>query len=246
MRFMVMHKVDANMEAGGPPSQQIVQAMGALVQESLKNRVFTTGAGLHRSARRARLESKRGELVVSKGPYAGQNELIASFAMIKASSLEEAIERARQFARVLGDVEIEIGPVVEPWDIGVMEKPAKLPLGRFLLLCKGDRQTESGAESQDRRAALAALLQSLRDEGVLVLADRLAPSAQGARLASAGKASGEKGKRTWTDGPFAESKELIAGFSVLDVPSRADAIAWAERYAAILGDNEVDVRELAE
>ncbi|MEO8178883.1 MAG: YciI family protein [Deltaproteobacteria bacterium] len=240
MRFLVMHKVDANMEAGGPPSQQIIAGMGALVQESLKNRVFTSGAGLHRSARRARLES--GGAKVTKGPYAGQNELVSSFAMIKASSLDEAIERARQFAKVLGDVEIEVGPVVEPWDIGVLEKPEKLPLGRFLLLCKGDRQTESGAElSPARRAALEKLLQSLRDEGVLVMSDRLAPSAKGARLAS-----GQQGKRNWTDGPFAESKELIAGFSVLNVPSRPDALAWAERYAAILGDNEVDVRELAE
>ena len=51
-------------------------------------------------------------------------------------------------------------------------------------------------------------------------------------------------KRSWTDGPFAESKELIAGFSILDVPSLADAIAWADRYAAILVDNEVDVRAM--
>ena len=241
MRFMVMHKVDANMEAGGPPSQQIIQSMGALVQESLKNGVFTSGAGLHRSARRARLESKGGELEVTKGPYAGRNELLASFAMIKASSLEEAIERARQFARVLGDVEIEVGPVVEPWDIGVLEKPAKPPPGRFLLLCKGDPQTERGAQSKERRAALETLIQTLRDEGVLILAERLAPSSKGARLAA-----GAKGKRTWTDGPFAESKELIAGFSVLNVPGRAEAIAWAERYAAILGDNEVDVRAFEE
>jgi hypothetical protein len=182
MRFMVMHKQDANMEAGGPPDQQIIAGMGALVQESLKNRVFTTGAGLHRSARRARLE--RGDAQVTKGPYTGQNELLASFAMIKASSLEEAIERARQFAKVLGDVEVEVGPVVEPWEIGVLEKPEKLPLGRFLLLCKGDRLTESGVEpSPARRAALEKLLQALRDEGVLVMSDRLAPSSRGARLA---------------------------------------------------------------
>jgi len=45
MRFMVMHKVDAKMEAGGPPDPQIIQSMGALVQESLKNGVFITGAG---------------------------------------------------------------------------------------------------------------------------------------------------------------------------------------------------------
>jgi hypothetical protein len=241
MRFMVMHKVDAHMEAGGPPSQEIVQGMGALVQESLKNKVFINGAGLHRSAKRARLQTKGGDAKVTQGPYQGQNELLSSFAMIKAHSLEEAIERAHQLARALGDVEIEVGPVVEPWDIGVIPKPEKLPMGRFLLLCKGDRHTESGAEpSAERRAAVEKLLQSLREEGVLLLADRLAPSAKGARLVT------DKGKRTWTDGPFAESKELIAGFSMLELPTLAEARAWTERYADVLGDTQVDVRVLAD
>jgi hypothetical protein len=240
MRFMVMHKVDEKMEAGGPPSQQIIQNMGALVQQSLRDGTFTTGAGLHRSARRARITCEAGTCTVTKGPYKGDNELLASFAMIKAKSLDEAVARARQLGEVHGDVEIEVGPVVEPWDLGVVPKPAGDAPGRFLLLCKGDQNTESGAEpSPKRRAALTQYTQSLADEGVLLMADTLAPSAKGARLAA-----GEKGKRRWVDGPFTESKELIAGFSVLEVPSRAQALAWAERYAAILGDNEVDVREL--
>ena len=46
----------------------------------------------------------------------------------------------------------------------------------------------------------------------------------------------------WTDGPFTESKELVAGFSILKLPSQPDARSWAEAYADILGDNEVDVR----
>jgi hypothetical protein len=244
MRFIVMHKVDAHMEAGGPPSQDIIKNMGALVQESIRSHIFTTGAGLHRSARRARLD--RGGKVVTKGPYGGANELVDSFAMIRASSLEEAVERAREFARVL-DAEIEVGPVVEPWDLGVMPKPAGNTPGRFLLLCKGDAVTEAGGESlAARRAKLAALVDALKKEGVLLMSDRLAPSARGARLGSKGGASPAGGtpKRSWVDGPFAESKELIAGFSVLELPSRAEAIAWADRYAAVLGDNEVDVREL--
>jgi len=240
MRFMVMHKVDANMEAGGPPSQQIIRDMGALVQGSLKDGTFTTGAGLHRSARRARVSCQGGTCSVSKGPYTGKNELLASFAMITAKSLEEAIERARQLATALGDVEIEVGPVVEPWDLGVMQKPANPPPGKFLLLRKGDRTTESGTEPSERRKAAQQLIQSLKDEGVLILAETLAPTSRGARLAS------REGKRTWIDGPFAESKELIAGFSILNVPTRAAALAWADRYAAVLGDNEVDVREFAD
>jgi hypothetical protein len=253
MRFIVMHKVDAHMESGGPPSQHIIQNMGALVQESIRSHIFTTGAGLHRSARRARLD--RGGRVVTMGPFTGQNELVDSFAMIRASSLDEAVERAREFARVL-DAEVEVGPVVEPWDLGVMPKPAGNTPARFLLLCKADAASEAGGEAlAARRAKLSALVEALKKEGVLLMSDRLAPSARGARLRAAGNgAAGNRaaksgptaagGQRRWVDGPFAESKELIAGFSVLELPSRADAIAWAERYAAVLGDNEVDVREL--
>ena len=239
MRFMVMHTVDAKMEAGGPPSPQIVQSMGALVQQSLKEGTFTTGAGLHGSTRRARLEPAGGSVRVTRGPYSGKNELLSSFAMIRAASLEEAIERARELSRVLGDAEVEVGPVVEPWDIGVMPKPEGATNTRFLLLCKGDRATESSGLAPERRAALERLLGALKDEGVLLLADRLAPSAGGARFAK-----GPEGKRTWTDGPFAESKELIAGFSILELPTREDAIAWASRYAAILTESDVDVRPL--
>lgn len=241
MRFMVLHTVDANMEAGGPPSPQIVQSMGELVQGSSRDGTFTTGAGLHRSARRARLEPAGDGVRVTHGPYSGRNELLSSFAMIRAGSLEEAIERARELSRVLGDAEVEVGPVVEPWEIGVMPRPEGATSTRFLLLCKGDRSTEGSAElPPERRAALERLLGALRDEGVLLLADRLAPSAGGARFAK-----GPDGKRTWVDGPFAESKELIAGFSILELPTRADAIAWANRYAAILTESSVDVRPLA-
>src|SRR3954471_11594279 len=110
MRFIVMHKVDANMEAGGPPSQEIIQQMGALVQGSLKEGVFLNGAGLHRSARRKRLTSKGGEVTVESGPYAGKNELVASLTMLSAPSIDDAVEHARTLAGALGDVEIEVGP----------------------------------------------------------------------------------------------------------------------------------------
>ena len=245
MRFMVMHKVDATMEAGGPPSQEIIQSMGALVQESLQNKVFTTGAGLHRSARRVRLVAAGGEFTVTRGPYTGKNELVHSFAMIQGKSLEDAVERAKQFARVLGDVEIEIGPVVEPWDLGIMQKPAGDLLRKYLLLRKGDAATERGdASVPERSAAYASLLKQLQEEGALLLVDSLLPTSKGTRLAAASKEAGSKPKRTWVDGPFAESKELIAGFSILDLPSLQDAMTWADRYAAILGDNEVDIRQM--
>jgi hypothetical protein len=237
MRFMVMHKVDAKMDAGEPPDPQIIQHMGTLVQESLKNGLFITGAGLHRSAKRVRVKHADGEVSVSRGPYAGHNELLASFAMVKARSLEEALPSVRRFAQASGECEIEVGPVVEPWDLGLMPKPSgDVPI-QLLLLTKADAQFERGAASNDERvSALKVLAESLGDNGALLASGALAPSSQGAR------ALPKAGKRTWVDGPFAESKELIAGFSVLEVPSLRDAIAWADRYCSILVDSEVDVR----
>jgi len=240
MRFMVMHKVDAKMEAGGPPDPGIVQNMGALVQESLRNGVFISGAGLHPSAKRVRIKSAAGQCQLSPGPYQGENELLSSYAMIKVRSLVDAVTHAQRYALAEGECEVEVGPVVEPWDIGIMPKPAgDIPL-QVLLLTKADAAFERGVAQKEKHAqALRALQDSLADDGALLVAGTLAPSAKGVR-AKPGSA-----KRTWVDGPFAESKELIAGFSILELPTLQDAIAWADRYATILTDAEVDVRELS-
>src|SRR5687767_10398341 len=98
MRFIVMHKVDAKMEAGLPPDREIVEKMGSLVQEGLMSGVFLDGAGLHRSAQRVRLSCAAGACTVTHGPLTGGNELVASFVMIKARSIDDAVEHARSLA----------------------------------------------------------------------------------------------------------------------------------------------------
>jgi hypothetical protein len=242
MRFIVMHKVDAKMEAGGPPDPQIIAGMGALVQESLKSGVFLTGAGLHPSAKRARVHRAGAKLSVQEGPYTGDNELLSSFVMIRAKSMAEAVQHARRYAEASGDSEVEVGPVVEPWDLGIVPKPDRDVPQRFLLLSKADPDSEAGiTRTPKRKAALAQLRDSLAPEGAVLASDTLAPSSKGARLSAPSSKP-----RVWVDGPFAESKELIAGFSILELPNKQEALAWAERYAAILGGNQVDLRELTE
>jgi hypothetical protein len=241
MRYLVMHKVDDKIESGAPPDREIIQAMGRLVGGSRKTGVFLDGAGLHRSARRVRLRCSGGSCDVERGPYQGGNELVESMALIRTDSMDGAVEHARRFGAALGDAEIEIGPVVEPWDLMGLPKPADVKGEQFLLLFKGDPSYERGqAIAPARAAAVARLDDELASKGVLIKRHRIAPTATGKRLA------GPAGKRTWTDGPFAESKELISGFSIIEVPSLADAIAWADQYAAILVDNQVDVRRMAD
>lgn len=230
MRFMVMHKVDRVMEAGQRPSQEVISGMGKLIGRMLKAGVFLDGAGLHPSAQRARLTIADGNRTVQRGPYDGGNELLASFALITAKSLDHAIELAGRL--VEGDGEVEIGPVVEAWDLNGKARPADAPY-RYLLLRKADAAFERGAGLP---TTVQAVLDEWQADGTLQSAATLVPSAQGVRYQASG------GKRTWIDGPFAESKELVAGFSIIEVPSLAEAKTFTEEYGSILGDNQVDIR----
>lgn len=234
MRYIVMHKTDATIEAGGPPDRTIVENMGKLIGRSIKDGSFLDGTGLHRSALRARVAVRGGEHALTRGPYTGGNELPASFARVVASSLDHAIELATSLAAATGerDVEVEIGPVVEGWDLTGKPRPADAP-HRFLLLRMATATTEAGAPQPP---AERALLEAWRRDGTLEAEGALAPSARGVRSRVV------DGKRGWIDGPFTESKELVSGFSIVELPTLEAVEAWAEAYAAILGDNEVDVR----
>ena len=238
MRYQVMHKTDAKLEAGAPPDPKILEGMGKLIGESQKSGVFLDGAGLHPSRARSRLRFRAGDLQQTHGPYAGQDELLAGFAMVRVQTREEAVGWARRIAEVTGDIDIELGPVVEAWDLGMVPKPqGPVPL-RFLLLHKADALTEAGTPPPPERAlAMGKLIEEMKQKGVLLSAASLAPSSQATRLQF------RAGKHTAaTDGPFAESKELVAGFSIIEAPTREAAIAWAIHYGGVLGDAEVDVR----
>ena len=116
MRFMVMHKSNEQNEAGVPPSKELIEEVGKLMEETAKAGVLLAAEGVHASSKGARLQFSGGKRTVTDGPFAEAKELIAGFAIIEVSSKDEAIEWATRFAKVLGDVEIEIRQVVEASD----------------------------------------------------------------------------------------------------------------------------------
>jgi hypothetical protein len=116
MRFLVMHKSNEDNEAGVPPSNELIEAMGKLMEETAQAGVLLAAEGVHASSKGARLQFSGGKRTVTDGPFAEAKELIAGFAIIEVNSKEEAIEWATRFANVIGDVEIEIRQVVEASD----------------------------------------------------------------------------------------------------------------------------------
>jgi hypothetical protein len=238
MRFMIMHKNDPHTEAGAKPPMELVQQMGALIGEFAQQGRFIDGAGLGRSATRTRLTFREGRCSVKHGPYRGERELPASTLLLKVRTRDEALGWAERYGRILGDGELELGKVNEAWDIGLAPEPENPPL-QILLIDKADAATEAGGRSAKQKAELTRLKTEMTKAGVLVRELHLRPSAKGKRLQFTNN------DLKVTDGPFAESKELIGGFAVMDFADSDEAIAMCRRYAAILGGTlEIDVREV--
>jgi hypothetical protein len=236
MRFMVMHKNDPHTEAGQKPPMDLVNRMGAFIGEYAKTGRFVDGAGLAGSATRTRLVFRDGQCAVRHGPYRGEHELPAATLQLKVKTREEAIGWAERYGKILGNGEIELGKVNEPWDIGLMPPPTDPPL-QFLLIDKADAGTESGGRSLKQKADLTRLRTEMTKAGVLVKSLQLKPSAQAKRLVFTNN------DLRVLDGPFTESKELVGGFAVMDLSGMDEAIELCRAYAEILGGTlEIDVR----
>lgn len=240
MRFMVMHKMTEEMEKGGPPPQSIIEGVGKLIGEAVRNRSFVSGEGLKPSSQRDLIVYKDGQRTVTRGPFSDLEELVAGFALLRVRSKEEALSWCDKLAAARGDVKLVLGPVNEAWDLGMAPKPDNAPL-RFLSLFMADERSEREASPDPESAAkLSAVIDEMTKAGVLQASGGLASTRKGARIRFEG------GKRRVIDGPFAESKELVAGYMIVDLPSKAEAIEWAMRFGDVVKVNEIDVRQLAE
>lgn len=238
MRFMVMHKNDPHTEAGHLPSMELVKKMGEFIGEFMGTGRFLDGAGLRGSKERVRLIFREGRATTRSGPYAGERELPHAALQLEVKTREEALGWAERYGKILVDGEIEVGKVTEPWDLGVMPKPEDAPL-HFLLIDKADAATEGSGRTPEQKAALTRLRTEMTKAGVLKSTLTLKPSASAKRLHF------QNHQLRVVDGPFAESKELIGGFSVMELADVDEAIAMTRRYADILGGTlEVDVREV--
>jgi hypothetical protein len=112
---------------------------------------------------------------------------------------------------------------------------------RFMLIRKADKQTEAGVlPKEELFVAMGNYMEEMAKAGILLAGEGLQPSSTGARV----KLS--KGKTSVTDGPFAETKELIAGYSMIRVKSKAEAIEWVKRWPPLDGDVEIEIRQVYE
>src|SRR3989440_4347750 len=115
---------------------------------------------------------------------------------------------------------------------------------RFMMIVRANKDTEAGVMPDEKLlAAMMKYNEELAKAGALLDLSGLQPSSKGARIKFSG------GKRTVIDGPFAETKELIAGYWLIQVKSKEEAIEWVKRCPAPMGEDvesEIEIRQVYE
>ena len=114
---------------------------------------------------------------------------------------------------------------------------------RFMVLIKADKNSEAGVmPSEELLAEMGRFNEELVKAGVMLAGEGLQPSSKGARVRFKGK------ERTVVDGPFAETKELIAGFWIWQVESKEEAIEWVKRCPNPFphGESVIEIRQIFE
>ena len=263
MRFMMLVKANKDSEAGILPDEKILSEIGNYNEELVKAGALLAAEGLQASSKGVRVRYADGKFTFIDGPFAETKDLIAGFWLIQAKSREEAIEWARRVPFQEGEVEVR--PLFELPDFPV--DPAEKPDGwrekdeqyrtalparkpgtiRYLGILKADKDTEAGVLPDEKfLSAMGAFFEEGVKAGVILSGEGLQPSSKGARVRYSGH------KRMVTDGPFAETKELVAGYAILQFTSKAEAIDWTKRFVQVdapgrLGaESECEIRQIFE
>jgi hypothetical protein len=263
MRFMMLVKASKESEAGVLPDKKILTEMGKFNEEMVNAGVMLGADGLQASSKGARVRFYKGKFTVTDGPFSEAKELIAGYWTIQVKSRAEALAWAKRVPFHEGEVEVR--PLFELTDFPV--DPAERPDGwrekeeqfraapparkpgtmRFMGLLKADKDTEAGVLPDEKfLTAMGTFFEEGTKSGVILSGEGLQPSSQGFRVQYSGS------KRTVTDGPFVETKELIAGYAIIQVKSRLEAIEWTKRFVQVDApgrygaESECEIRQIFE
>jgi len=116
MRILGLLKADAHTECGAPPNKELIERMGAFVEEMTEAGVMLATDGLQPSSKGKRIQLADGKITVIDGPFTESKELVASYAVFQVKSMDEAVHWTTRFLQVLGRGECELRPIFEPED----------------------------------------------------------------------------------------------------------------------------------
>lgn len=271
MRYMMLIKSDEWAEADQMPGPELIEAMEQYNGELVKAGAFVSAEGLHSSKKGARLMLHNGKRFRTDGPFAEAKEIVAGYWIIDVASKAEALDWAMRIpfeadteanrSGEAGEVEVrrvfrlDDFPVKEEesgwreqeadWQMEPTISPVDPTKKRFFCSTNGDATTEAGEmPSEELLAAMGAYMGDMAARGIALGGEGLAPTSEGFKLTF------QNGNRTITDGPFLETKEIVAGFGIIQADSLEEAIAFCWEFLEVGSQfdpsvpNRCEVREI--
>ena len=213
--------------------QELIAERGLVEGQKL----VLTSVGLGPASEAVTLRINDGKPVICDGPFAETKEVLAGFDLVEFASRDEAIAFARK--RCVHDGHVtEIRPVHDSW--WAYHGPGNGAGKRFMIMIVGDTRAQAKwSQAQiDRNVAhhqqigmeYSSQKGLVRGEALCFSSARLRPIAETLTLRVRG------GESLTSDGPFAETKEAIGGFFIIDCASQEEAVAWAKKLSANSGE----------
>jgi hypothetical protein len=253
---MMMVKSNGQSEAGVLPTEAELSQMGKYNDELIAAKVMLAGEGLQASSKATRVRINGSKTQLIDGPFSETKELLAGYWLIQTKTRQEAIEWAKKVPFEEGEVEVR--QIYELADFGIeipesvsnapATPPRKAGTKRYMVLIKGDAKTEAGTmpgEGETLFEEMGTLMNDYTQKGAVLAGDGLWPTSKCFKIRYDGK------QRSVVDGPFTESKEIIAGFTVAQFATKEEAVEFARQQLAIhckwsTLPGEIEVREIFE
>jgi len=245
MRFLILRKACSDSEAGAKPSPELIEAMGEYMDTLAAEGRLLAGEGLKPSSQGVRVTFGPGrKAMVEHGPFPERGELIAGFSIIEADSMEDAVAWVKDWPSqdAQGHADIELRPIGCPGGLSGFGDPSEgdSPSPRYIVMLKLNERSETDWNPGEE--ILGQMIEANRQgeaAGLLIAGHGLSSSRHAKRVRFG------HGKPAVMDGPFAEIKEMVAGFWVLRANDLDEVIAWTERYPFPDGDDaRLEIREL--
>jgi len=117
MRYLMIHKLDESLPEAWNPSPEFIEQMGALMEEFSSSGVLLAAEGVHKSDQGAIVRKSNSGLSVTDGPFSEAREVIGGFALVNVADKDEAVQFAKRFADLFGEVSVEVRRVFEEEDL---------------------------------------------------------------------------------------------------------------------------------
>jgi hypothetical protein len=229
MRYMLIHTADPDVAAEWDEKENWA-SFSSWVQETVRSGVNLQGGRLRPTADATTIKIRDGELVITDGPYAETKEQVAGYDVLECASLDEAVRWAGRHPHSwLGSVEVRALPDSAP--DAPLPEPGEGKVRYMMLVCT---DPAVGPREFARIEPVDPWVDEMNGRGIRLYGSELEPpgSARTVRVRDS--------RAIVTDGPFAETKEQIAGFDVLECADLDEAIEVASRHPmARLGMLEV-------